>query len=178
MSWPSWPFMTVFNTVVTTRELESAAVKQGRIFVTLLNISSYIKSHCIVLADWIQSLQSYMLVVTSLISILSRFPPTISSLASSVRHPVLGFSSSRQWSQWRLRPGALADSRTPLLSLGSLHPLFILPTWQPAKQHCAISLLFFYFCFVCASVSPSHHSHLLLSPPSLPCEETAALRGV
>lgn len=64
------------------------------------------------------------------------------------------FCSSCWWSQWRLGPGAVPDFRMlPSLPrpLCYLHPLFILYTWQPARQHCATGLqsrcsqsLFFY----------------------------------
>lgn len=100
---------------------------------------------------------------------------SISTGIISVRHTLLPvFYSSSRWSQWRLRPGAVPDSRT-LPSLCYLHLLFILSTWQPARQHCAIGLhsrhsqsLFFYFhssIAVCASVSL--FPVLLLSRPSI-----------
>lgn len=108
------------------------------------------------------------------ISVLSSINPTVSALESyrsdssppcslfSI-HPVGGLSGDWGLEQYQT-PGRFPPS------LCYLHPLFILYTWQPAKQSCTIGLhsrhsqsLFLYFhpsIVVCASVSLSLSSFL------------------
>lgn len=140
-----------------------------------------------------------MLVVTNVISVFSSFNATISAL-ESYRSDTLSclfsvFYSSSQWSRWRLRPGALPDSRTPpslpLFSPSPIYPLHTPLLAQSCLAGCqtaitpdTLGLLFSYFHFYFCLLLPlfllfpiTHFFFLSLcfySHPVLRYEQTAA----